>query len=80
MSSGENGSASPAQEYMRTEELAAYTGLSERFWHDLRWGGGGPPYVKPSKKIVLYRRTDVDAWMASKMRHSSFDDRPVVPA
>lgn len=35
-----------------------------------RWNGEGPPYVKLGKR-VLYRETDVEAWLASKLRIST---------
>lgn len=65
-------------EYMSVKDVAAYTGLSEKFWNHLRSEGGGPLYVKLSPKAVRYRRSDVDRWMADRLRRSTFDDRPVM--
>lgn len=65
------------REYMTTRDVADYTGLSQKFWAELRSKGDGPIYSKPSRKIVLYRRSDIDAWLASSLRRSTFDDRKV---
>jgi hypothetical protein len=31
---------------------------------------GGPPWVRTSPKKTLYQRSDLDAWMASWVRHT----------
>jgi predicted DNA-binding transcriptional regulator AlpA len=69
-----------ASEYISVQEVADYTGLSAKFWNNLRSNGGGPVYVKLSARAVRYRRADVDGWMAERIRRSTFDDRPVVSA
>lgn len=72
-----NRNDTPFPEYMSPEDVAEYTGLSTKFWATLRCKGGGPVYAKPSAKAVRYRRADVDAWMADRLRRSTFDDRAV---
>lgn len=37
-----------------------------------RWAGGGPPYIK-CKGMVRYRRSDIDAFIATRMRTSTSD-------
>lgn len=64
-----------ASEYMTTQAVADYTGLSAKFWQELRSKGGGPGYAKPSPKVVLYRKSDIDGWIADHMRRSTFDER-----
>ena len=66
----------PAPEYLSVQEVSVYTGLSVDFWNRLRGQQGGCPYVKLSAKAVRYRKADVDAWMAQRLRRSTFDDRP----
>lgn len=60
-----NNESPEAQEtHMTTRELAAYCRTSEstcRFW---RTTGYGPPGRRVGRR-VLYRRQDVDAWLAS---------------
>ena len=29
----------------------------------LRYNGRGPKFIKPSPKLVVYRKSDVDAWL-----------------
>jgi predicted DNA-binding transcriptional regulator AlpA len=50
-------------------QLAGYTGLSESFFAKLRMAENrhrGPAFVKIGK-AVMYRRVDVDAWLASHL-------------
>lgn len=54
---------------LTTGQLAQYTSLSESFFEKLRSRGDGPTYLKIGGK-VLYRRTDVDEWLESKIRKS----------
>lgn len=65
------------QRYESPEDLEGRTGLSKKFWQERRAKGDGPPYIKLTPKVVLYRPQDVDTWIASRMRRSTFDDRPV---
>lgn len=62
-------------EYMNTKDVAAYTGLTADFWNRLRGAKGGPPYIRVSGRCVRYRRADIDAWMADRLRASTYDDR-----
>src|SRR5579862_2169048 len=53
-------------------EAAYLAGLSVRTFEALRLRGGGPPYVKLGR-AVRYRRGDVLAWTAAKLRRSTSD-------
>ena len=63
------------------EGLLAPAGMERRYrksrgyWAKLRCMGAnaGPPYLKPSAKVVLYDPRDVDAWFATKRRTSTSD-------
>jgi excisionase family DNA binding protein len=54
-------------------EAARYTGLSEAFLNRLRSVGGGSPFYKVGTR-VLYNRSDLDHWLASRKRVSTADD------
>ncbi len=45
---------------------AAYLGMTENWLARLRMSGGGPRYIKQSRK-VSYRRDDLDAWIAQRV-------------
>ena len=49
-----------------TTAAAARIGLSRSTLEKLRVYGGGPPYLKLGR-LVRYRVTDLDAWLAERM-------------
>jgi excisionase family DNA binding protein len=51
-------------------EAAGYLRLSERTLERLRVTGTGPVYVKAGRR-VLYREADLEAWIASRLMHST---------
>lgn len=53
-------------------EAAYLAGLSVRTFEAFRLKGGGPPYIKLGR-AVRYRRGDVLAWAAAKLRRSTSD-------
>jgi len=55
---------------LRTDDAAAYTGLSPSTLNKLRLTGGGPEYIKLGKSVV-YDPADLDAWLASNRRSST---------
>lgn len=52
---------------MPTRPAAKYCGYSDRHFIRMRGQGEGPAYIKTPGK-VLYRQSDLDAWLDSK-RH-----------
>jgi predicted DNA-binding transcriptional regulator AlpA len=52
------------------EAAATYTGLSASTLNKLRVFGGGPAYLKLGRRVA-YSIADLDAWLASKRRHST---------
>ncbi len=48
---------------MTTEEAAAYVGCTPATLTTLRSRGGGPPFYRGLAKRVLYRRSDLDAFI-----------------
>ncbi|MFT4131882.1 helix-turn-helix transcriptional regulator [Labrys sp. (in: a-proteobacteria)] len=57
---------------LNTGALAAEKHLSVSYLNKLRLTGDGPPFLKIGKK-VLYRRSDVERWFASRVRTSTSD-------
>ena len=54
----------PPAEYFDTHQTAAYLSVTRKQLEHLRRAGGGPAYSKWGR-LVRYRRTDLDAYMAS---------------
>ncbi|HEY3813488.1 MAG TPA: helix-turn-helix domain-containing protein [Caulobacteraceae bacterium] len=54
-------------DWMRTAEVAAYLRRNLKTLTNWRTAGTGPRYVKRGS-IILYRRADVDAWLAEGER------------
>ena len=57
---------------INTSQLALRTGIAASTWNKRRLTGDSPPHVKIGRR-VLYRWTDVEAWLESKLRHSTSD-------
>lgn len=65
--------------YLSPEEVCALIpGMTKGNLAQLRYAGGGPIFAKPSRKTVVYLRSDVDAWIRSR-RHER-TDKPLAPA
>ena len=59
--------------FMKTAQVAAYLGLSQRTLESYRSRGGGPPfYVLGS--VVRYLLSDVLKWASTRRRNSTSDD------
>lgn len=57
-------------EQFDTEKAAEYTTLSKPTLDRLRVTGGGPKYAKVGSRVI-YRRSDLDAWLESKIISST---------
>lgn len=55
-----------------TEHAAAYLGLSPKTLETLRTRGGGPPFLKLGRRVV-YRKSDLELWLAQRVRRSTSD-------
>jgi len=53
-----------------TEGAAGYLSMSPATLETRRVRGGGPPFVKAGR-LVLYRISDLDAWVADRIRTST---------
>ncbi len=54
------------QELLTPGEAAAYLRVSKSYLDKLRVYGGGPKFVRPGKRKILYRKSDLDAWAAER--------------
>jgi excisionase family DNA binding protein len=50
-------------QWLTISEAAALTRLSRPALAQLRYKGGGPVYYRLSGKTILYRRSQLEAWM-----------------
>lgn len=59
----------PADEYLSTKQVAELTGLSVSYFEVGRSMGAidRPPFSRIGRRVV-YRRSDVEAWIASRKR------------
>jgi excisionase family DNA binding protein len=63
--------ADPDQKFARPE-AARYLGISARTLEGWAVRGGGPRMLKLGSRVV-YRRRDLDAWLAARERASTSD-------
>jgi hypothetical protein len=73
-----NSAATPAASlagarFLRPHQVEAMYGLSRKFLAHARGRGDGPPFSKPSGKLVLYSVVDLEAWLAASRRNSTSD-------
>lgn len=55
----------PMKDLMNEAEAAAYLGFSKTYMNSLRRMKKGPKYGKPTIRVVVYQKHDLDAWRAS---------------
>jgi len=53
------------RQYLSRREVAEEYGFSKRFLEALASAGRGPAMIRATARKVLYRRTDVEAWLDS---------------
>src|SRR5262245_57118902 len=62
----------PSQDIFFTpKEAAAYLRVSKSYLDKLRVYGGGPRFLRLGKRKVLYRKSDLNAWLASQSFNST---------
>ena len=67
-------SPEPSSDVLTPRQAAKYLHLSHRTLETMRTRGGGPPYAKYGEgrsARVVYRRSDLEAWIASRVRVST---------
>lgn len=62
-------------EWLSTAQAADYASVSPALLKKLRGTKHGPAYHAPSRRLVRYRKSDIDAWLSASRRSSTFDDR-----
>ncbi len=62
-----------ALRFLRPAQVEALYGLSRKYLGHARGRGDGPPFCKPSGKLVLYAVADLEAWLAAWRRQSTSD-------
>jgi len=67
--SGDLSQAEANQRLLTTAEASIYLRVSKSYLDKLRVYGGGPRFLRLGKRKVLYRKADLDAWLAGQ----SFD-------
>ena len=53
---------------LREEDAAAFLNFTPRAMQSWRTRGVGPPYVRVSSRAIRYRRRDLLAWAAARLR------------
>ncbi|OZG57395.1 hypothetical protein BTIS_1489 [Bifidobacterium tissieri] len=57
---------------MDIDGFCAYVpGMTRGRAAQLRYTGKGPRFIKPSARMVVYRKEDVDQWLADSVRAST---------
>lgn len=70
----------PPDALLNQRQAASLIGVSERTLECWRWRGGGPPFVKISRRAVRYRRKDIDQWVGERVQYSTSEElRPARP-
>ncbi len=72
--------ARPKADNMRPAHAADYLGVSKSFLDQARVTGMGPHFVKISPTMVIYRRTDLDEWLASRVVRSTSEASRLIAA
>jgi predicted DNA-binding transcriptional regulator AlpA len=63
----------PAPKFLRPEQVETVYGLSRKYLSHARGRGDGPPFVKPSRRVVLYSVSELESWLAARRRISTSD-------
>ncbi len=56
--------------YLMQGDVAALLHISPRTLERFRVSGDGPPFIKAGRR-VLYRQSDLETWIASRLCHST---------
>jgi predicted DNA-binding transcriptional regulator AlpA len=66
----------PQPRFLRPHQVEELYGLSRKYLAHARARGDGPPFCKPSAKLVLYSVAELEAWLAQRRRVSTCDPGP----
>lgn len=62
--------------FLRPNQVEVVYGLTQKFLAHARGRGDGPPFIKPSPRLVLYAVEDLERWLAARRRLSTSDPGP----
>lgn len=54
-------------------QAATYLGISPKTLQQWRWRGDGTPFIKLGGKMIRYRKSDLDQFIANGFRRSTSD-------
>jgi predicted DNA-binding transcriptional regulator AlpA len=57
--------------YLETPDAATYTNIAVSTLCKWRCNMSGPPFLRAGSRKVLYRRSDLDKWLASQLCRST---------
>ncbi|MEL5990748.1 helix-turn-helix transcriptional regulator [Microbacterium phosphatis] len=62
------------EEYLSADEVTGLIpGMTKSNLAQLRFKGQGPKFLRPTPRTIVYRRTDVIAWLEASERTSTAD-------
>jgi hypothetical protein len=64
---------------LRPSDAAAFLDLTPRFLEMRRFRGGGPPFIRVSRRCVRYLMSDLQTWVEERRRTSTADMGDVAP-
>jgi predicted DNA-binding transcriptional regulator AlpA len=67
-------------DFIQPTEVESITGLTVTALAQLRYQGRGPRFYKPTPKTVLYKRSEVVAWVEASVQTSTPRARGYSPA
>jgi excisionase family DNA binding protein len=60
--------------HLTTDELAERLSVTRHALYKWRARGDGPPFIKISRRKVLYRLADVEAWETDRLRRNTAEE------
>jgi hypothetical protein len=62
-----------APRFLRPHQVEELYGLTQKYLASARVRGDGPPFCKPSRKLVLYSVEELESWLTQRRRLSTSD-------
>jgi len=57
-------------DWLRPRDVERQFGIGRQTLANWRSVGRGPAYITVSRRLVLYRRSDIEAWLAARRRET----------
>ena len=61
------------EQLLTTAEAASFLCVSKAFLERDRWAGARIPFIRVGSRAVRYRRSDLEAFVAARVRRSTSD-------